>query len=122
MDWGTFIILILIGIFLGLLGGMFGISGAVFLVPALIYFVGLDQYTATGTSIAFMLPPIGLFAAINYYKAGYINIKYAIIIAIAFMISSYFSSKFALTIPKETLRKIFSIMLIIIAIKMFFTK
>lgn len=122
MNITTFIILVIIGLLVGIMGGMLGLSGAVLLIPALTIFVGLDQHTATGTSLAFMLPPIGLFAAYNYYNAGYVNVKYAIILAVAFMVGSYFSSKFALDLPKIAVRKIFSIMLIIIAIKMFFTK
>ena len=69
-----------------------------------------------------MLPPIGLFAAYNYYKAGHVNLKYALILAAAFMIGSYFTSHWATKIPEVTLRKIFSLFLLLVAVKMFFTK
>jgi uncharacterized membrane protein YfcA len=69
-----------------------------------------------------MLPPIGMFAAYNYYKAGLVNLKYALILAAAFMIGSYFSSKVAVKIPEPILRKTFSIFLILVALKMLFTK
>lgn len=69
-----------------------------------------------------MLPPIGLFAAWNYYKAGHANLKYALILAVAFMIGSYFTSQWATKIPEVTLRKIFSVFLLLVAIKMFFSK
>jgi uncharacterized protein len=120
MDLETILILILIGLVTGAVGGMLGIGGALILIPALIYFVGFSQHEAIGTSLAVMLPPIGLFAAYNYYKAGQVNIKYALIIAAAFMIGSYFTSRLALKMPENLIRKIFSVFIILIAIRMFF--
>jgi len=120
MDILTFLILIVIGLVTGAVGGMLGIGGAIILIPALVYFVGFSQHEAIGTSLAVMLPPIGLFAAYNYYKAGQVNIKYALIIAAAFMIGSYFTSKLALKIPEDIIRKIFGVFLFFIALKMFF--
>jgi len=122
MNTYTLLALILIGLITGALAGMLGLGGGLILIPALVYFIGFDQHEAIGTSLAVMLPPIGLFAAYNYYKAGEVNIKYALIIAVAFMAGSYFTSKIALTLPENTIRKIFSVFLIIIAVKMFFTK
>lgn len=120
MDLLTFLILIVIGLVTGAVGGMLGIGGAIILIPALVYFVGFSQHEAIGTSLAVMLPPIGLFAAYNYYKAGQVNIKYALIIAAAFMIGSYFTSKLALKIPEDIIRKIFGVFLFLIALRMFF--
>lgn len=120
MDLVTFLILIVIGLVTGAVGGMLGIGGAIILIPALVYFVGFSQHEAIGTSLAVMLPPIGLFAAYNYYKAGQVNIKYALIIAAAFMIGSYFTSKLALKIPEDIIRKIFGVFLFLIALRMFF--
>ena len=120
MDLETFLILIVIGLITGAVGGMLGIGGALILIPALVYFVGFSQHEAIGTSLAVMLPPIGLFAAYNYYKAGQVNIKYALIIAAAFMIGSYFTSRLALKMPENLIRKIFSIFIILIALRMFF--
>jgi uncharacterized protein len=120
MDLETFLILIVIGLITGAVGGMLGIGGALILIPALVYFVGFSQHEAIGTSLAVMLPPIGLFAAYNYYKAGQVNIKYALIIAAAFMIGSYFTSRLALKMPENLIRKIFSVFIILIAIRMFF--
>jgi len=122
MTSNTLIILLLIGLSAGAFAGLLGIGGGLILIPALVYFIGMNQHEAIGTSLAVMLPPIGLFAAYNFYKAGQINIKYALILALAFMVGSYFSSKFALTIPANLLRKIFSFFLIAVGIKMLFTK
>jgi uncharacterized membrane protein YfcA len=69
-----------------------------------------------------MLPPIGIFAAYNYWKAGQVNIKFALILALAFIVGSYFGSKFALNLPQTLLKKIFGILLLLVAAKMLFSK
>lgn len=122
MAASTVIILILIGLLAGIFSGLIGIGGALIIIPALIFILHMDQYTAQGTSLAIMLPPIGLLAAYNYYKAGALNLQYALIIAAAFFVGGYLGSKFAVSIPIETLRKIFAIVLIAIAIKMLWSK
>lgn len=122
MNTYNLLILLVIGLITGALGGMLGIGGALILIPSLVYFLGFDQHEAIGTSLAVMLPPIGLFAAYNYYKAGQVNLKYALILAVAFMVGSYFTSKIALKIPENLLKRVFSVFLLLIAIKMFFSK
>ena len=117
----TILLLIIIGLVAGTLGGMVGLGGGIILIPALILIMKLDQQTAQGTSIAIMLPPIGLFAVYNYYKAGYVNIKYAFVIAMAFMVGGYFGSVLALKLSPDVMRKVFSVILVVIAIKMFFS-
>jgi uncharacterized membrane protein YfcA len=84
--------------------------------------LGINQLTAQGTSLAVMLPPIGIIAAYNYYKAGQVNIKYAIILAIFFLVGSYFGSKLALNIPQPLLKKIFGVLLLLVAAKMLLSK
>ncbi len=122
MSTSILLILILIGIVTGVTAGMLGIGGAIIMIPAMVYFMGFSQQMAQGTSLAVMLPPIGIIAALNYYKAGQANIKYALIIAVAFIIGSYFGSKLALNIPQQMLKKIFGILLLLIAAKMLFSK
>ena len=122
MGTTTVIYLIAIGLMAGVFGGIFGIGGAIIMIPAMVYFLGVDQHTAQGTSLAVMLPPIGLFAAYNYYKAGQVNIWYAVIIAISFMIGGYFGSKIALNLPEHIMKKVFGIFLIIMALRLIFTK
>jgi uncharacterized membrane protein YfcA len=120
MDMTAILLLIIIGLVAGTLGGMIGLGGGIILIPALILIMKLDQQTAQGTSIAVMLPPIGLFAVYNYYKAGYVNMKYAFVIAMAFMVGGYFGSSLALKLSPDVMRKVFSVVLVVIAIKMFF--
>lgn len=122
MQTTTVIILIVIGLMAGVFGGMFGVGGAIIMIPALVYFLGVDQHTAQGTSLAVMLPPIGLFAAYNYYKAGQVNIWYAVIIAAAFMIGGYFGSMISLNLPENLMKKLFGLFLIITALRLIFEK
>lgn len=122
MSLSTLLLLVLTGIVTGAFAGLLGLGGGLILIPALVFVFGFSQHQAIGTSLAVMLPPIGLFAAYNYFKAGQVNLTYAIILALTFMVGSYFSSRFAISIPENTLRKIFSLFLVLVALKMFFYK
>ena len=122
MSVSMLLLLMAIGIVTGIMAGMLGIGGALIMVPALVFIMGFSQHLAQGTSLAVMLPPIGIFAAFNYWKAGQVNIKFAIILAVAFIIGSYFGSKFALSLPQPVLKKIFGILLLLVAAKMLLSK
>lgn len=122
MTVSTLILLIAIGIVTGVMAGMLGIGGAIIMVPSLVFIMGFSQQMAQGTSLAVMLPPIGIIATYNYWKAGYMNLKFAIILAICFIIGSYFGSKIAITLPESVLKKIFGILLLLVAVKMLFSK
>jgi hypothetical protein len=122
MTTSIILILIAIGIITGVMAGMLGIGGAIIMIPALVFLLGINQLTAQGTSLAVMLPPIGIIAAYNYYKAGQVNIKYAIILAIFFLVGSFFGSKLALNIPQTLLKKIFGVLLLLVAAKMLLSK
>lgn len=111
-------ILLLIGLAAGVFGGMVGLGGGVIMIPALIFLMGMTQLEAQGTSLAVMLPPVGLFAVMNYYKSGNLNFKYAMLIAVAFLIGGYFGSKIALNIPVTVVRKVFAIAMIAMALRM----
>jgi hypothetical protein len=116
------LLLLAIGIVTGIMAGMLGIGGALIMIPALVYIMGLSQHMAQGTSLAVMLPPIGILAAFNYWKVGQVNIKFALILAAAFIIGSYFGSKLALTLPQPVLKKIFGILLLVVAARMLLSK
>ena len=122
MSTSMVLILIVIGIITGIMAGMLGIGGAIIMIPALVFLLGISQQTAQGTSLAVMLPPIGIIAAYNYYKAGHANIKFAIILAVFFIVGSYFGSKLAINIPQNVLKKIFGILLLLVAAKMLLSK
>lgn len=117
------VILILIGLLAGVLSGMFGVGGGIIIVPALIFFLGMTQHEAQGTSLGLMLLPIGILAAWNYYKAGNLDVKAGLVIAMAFIIGGFFGSKMALNIDETLLKKIFGGFMIVVAVKLiFFTK
>jgi uncharacterized membrane protein YfcA len=122
MTTSMLLILIVIGIITGIMAGMLGIGGAIIMIPALVFILGTSQQMAQGTSLAVMLPPIGILAAYNYYKAGHVNITFAIVLAVCFLIGSYFGSKWALNIPQPILKKIFGVLLLLVAFKMLFSK
>ena len=122
MSTGVLLLLIVIGIVTGFAAGMLGIGGAIIMIPALVFMLGLSQQNAQGTSLAVMLPPIGILAAWNYYKAGNVNLKFALILAATFLIGSYFGSKLAITIPQAVLKKIFGLLLLLVAVRMLFSK
>jgi Sulfite exporter TauE/SafE. len=122
MSVSMLLMLLLIGVVTGIMAGMLGIGGAIIMIPAMVFLLGFSQQMAQGTSLAVMLPPIGIFAAYNYWKAGHVNIEFALILAAAFIIGSYFGSKFALNLPQTVLKKIFGVLLLLVAAKMLFSK
>jgi uncharacterized membrane protein YfcA len=117
------VILILIGVIAGMFSGMFGIGGGLIMVPAMVFFLAMSQHSAQGTSLGVLVVPVAAVAAYNYYKAGELNIKYAIIIALSFVIGGYFGSKVSLGLSEVMLKRIFGILMMAMAIKLiFFTK
>jgi uncharacterized membrane protein YfcA len=114
--------LILIGILAGLLSGLVGVGGGIIMVPLLVIFFSFNQHEAQGTSLAVLAVPVTAVAVFNYYKEGQINLKYAAIIAVFFVIGSIVGSKFALTLDQKVLKKIFAVVLVVIAGKMLLEK
>ena len=92
------------------------------MVPALVFFLGLSQHGAQGTSLAVMLPPVGILACMNYYKAGALNWKFALIIGITFVVGGYLGSKVAIGIDERMLKKVFGVVMLLAALKLIFGK
>lgn len=122
MNVSTIFILIILGLIAGFLGGFAGVGGAIIIIPGLIFLLGMTQFQAQGTSLAMMIPPIGILAAFNYYKNGFVNWKFALILAIAFVVGAYLGSKIALDIPQNIVKRAFGILLIFVALKLIFSK
>ena len=120
MSSATLIILILIGLVAGFLSGLIGIGGGVLIVPALVFLLGFSQKQAQGTSLGILLLPVGILAVMQYYKQGYLNINFVIIVSVAFVIGGYWGSKLALSISDERVKKIFAVIMMLIALKMLF--
>jgi len=116
----TVLILLAIGLFSGMLGGMVGIGGGIVIVPALIYFLGFSQLNAQGTSLALIMFPVGVLGVINYYKQGHIDFNIVFILAVGFVVGSFLGSKFAMNIPQAFVKKSFAMLMIVIAMKMLF--
>jgi uncharacterized membrane protein YfcA len=115
------IYIILTGLAAGFLGGMVGIGGGVIIVPALVLLLGMSQHNAQGISLTMMLFPVGILGVWNYYKQGYVDFKYAGLLAIGFLVGSFLGSKFSLSLPQDIVKKIFAVIMIILALKMLFT-
>jgi uncharacterized membrane protein YfcA len=118
-------VLLLIGVLAGMLSSMVGIGGGVVIVPALVFIplFAMSQKMAQGTSLAMLLPPIGLFAVMNYYKSGYVDFKVAAILCVAFIGGSILGSKLVLGLDDIVLKRIFGGFLLLMAIKfLFFNK
>ncbi len=111
-------LLIAVGLLAGFVGGSLGIGGGIIIVPALVFLMGFSQHQAQGTYLAVLLFPIGILGVINYYKSGYVNFKFAVILIAAFLLGSYLGSYLAVRIPDEILRKIFGVFMLVVSIKM----
>lgn len=123
MTAGTIIGILLIGLAAGMMSSLVGIGGGIVIVPALVLIFGLSQKMAQGTSLAMMLPPIGVLAVINYNRQGYVDFKIAGILCLSFILGSYWGSKVVLGLDAMLVKKIFAVFMIIIAVKyLFFDK
>ena len=120
MTTQTILILVIIGVAAGILGGLVGVGGGIIIVPSLVYFLSFSQKSAQGTSLGLLLLPVGILGVMQYYKQGQVDLKVVAILAIGFLAGSYFGSKIALSLPQETVKKIFAIMLLLIGFKMLF--
>lgn len=120
MSVQTILILVLVGIAAGMLSGLIGVGGGIIIVPALVFFLGFSQKMAQGTSLGILLLPIGILGVMQFYKAGYINMPSVWLVALGFLAGGYFGSKIALSLPQDTLKKIFAIVLLLVAFKILF--
>lgn len=118
----TILILLAIGIIAGFFSGLIGIGGGIVIVPLLVYLLQMDQKTAQGTTLFMFMIPIGALGVYNYYQAGHVDFKTALIIAITFVVGSYFGSKTAITIDTKLVRQFFAVTMILIGIKMLWNR
>ncbi len=122
MDATLLIGLIILGLIAGYLSGLVGIGGGIIMVPVLVILFGFTQHKAQGTTLALLMIPVGFFGVMNYYKAGNVDIKTALLLCLGFVVGSYFGSKMAVSLSQDTLRKLFAVLMFVVAIKMFFQK
>ena len=110
--------LLAIGLVAGVAAGMFGIGGGLIIVPALIFLLGLKEKQAIATSLAALIPPVGLLGAAEYYRGGFINLKFAALIAVGIFIGAYFGARIVIDLPDLLIRRIYAIFLLAIAARM----
>src|SRR5215469_9720214 len=120
MSAQTIVMLILVGLIAGILSGLVGLGGGVIIVPALVFLLGFSQHQAQGTSLGILLLPAGIFAVINYYKKGYIDVNVVLLLFVGFLVGGWLGSKLSLSISEATLKKIFAVALLLIAGKVLF--
>ncbi len=113
---------VILGLVVGVVSGMMGVGGAVFIVPALVYIFGWPQHLAQGTTLAMLVPPIGILAAWQYFQAGHVDLKVAGLMCLGFLVGGYFGGLFANQLPGDTLKKIFGAALFLISLKMILGK
>jgi uncharacterized protein len=111
---------LLLGFVIGIISGLVGIGGGALAIPAMIYLFGMSQHRAQGTSIAFLLAPIGIFAFWQYFKAGNVDVRMAVLLAIGFAAGGYFGGRWAQQLPDLILKRSFAVLLILLAIQLWF--
>jgi uncharacterized membrane protein YfcA len=114
--------LLFTGLLAGTLSGFLGIGGGIVIIPALVYVLGFSQKQAQGTSLTMLLPPIGILAFLNYYKAGFVDLRAAGLMIITFLAGSYLSSKYVVVLPEYVIKKVFGVFLLVYAAKLLFEK
>lgn len=122
MNATTIFLYLLLGLTTGILSGLIGIGGAIIIIPSLVLGFGLSQHMAQGTTLALMVPPIGLLAAWTYYKAGYVDFKIAALICLGFFVGGFIGARFVTDIPDLLLKRIFGVLLLLAAMRMIFAK
>ncbi len=111
---------LLLGVVAGALSGLIGIGGGVIIVPALVFLFRLTQHEAQGTTLALLVPPIGILAAWIYYRQGYVHVPMAAYICVGFVLGSLLGAKLATNLSNVLLEKTFGIAMLLIALKMIF--
>jgi len=113
---------ICLGVVAGTLAGVFGIGGGVILIPALVYLFGLSQHQAQGTTLAILVPPIGLLAAMRYYHSGNVKLNLAVFICIGFFVGGLLGAHLVQNLPGLALKKMFGIFLLAVSLRMILGK
>jgi uncharacterized membrane protein YfcA len=113
---------IIIGVGAGVLSGLFGVGGGIVIVPALLYAARMSQITATGTSLGALLLPVGALGALEYYRAGHLNVRAALLIAIGLFFGAFFGAKLAHVLTAVQLKRAFAVFLVLAAVRIWTSK
>ncbi len=116
----TWTLVSVLGLLAGVVSGLFGVGGAVVIIPGLVFITKMPQHTAHGTSLAALLLPVGLLGVMQYAKRQEVDWGYAAVVAVGLLIGAYFGARLAGSVPDDTLRKLFGGFLLIVAAKLLF--
>lgn len=108
-----------IGLVAGVFSGLLGIGGGVIVVPMLVLFLGLSVREATGTSLAALLLPVGIFGVMIYFKEDVVRLPVSALLALGLMIGVYIGSHWSALIPEVYLRRGFALILCLLAVQLF---
>ena len=117
----SIVMFIAIGCGAGFISGLVGIGGGIIMIPALMFFAGFPQLTATGTSLAVLIMPIGLAAVIQYYRGGNVDVRAAVIIAVTFFFCAWGGAFLARKINPFALRMGFGVLTVLIGAYFIYT-
>ena len=109
-----------IGLVAGVLSGLFGIGGGIVIVPFLILLVGLTTTQAAGTSLAALLLPVGALGALEYWRGGFVDLRYAAIIAVGLLLGAYLGARLGISLPVEVVQRGFGVLLVIVGVRFIF--
>ena len=117
----TNLALLSIGLAAGVFAGMFGVGGGLIIVPALLFLLKMKEAEAIGTSLAALIPPVGLLGAFQYYREGLINVRYAALVALGLFLGAYFGARITTSLPPEVVRRLYAGFLLVVAARMLIT-
>lgn len=109
-----------IGLFAGVLSGLFGIGGGIVIVPLLILLPGLTITQAAGTSLAALLLPVGALGALEYWRGGFVDLRFAATLAVGLLFGAYLGARLGISIPVEVVQRAFGVLLVIVGIRFAF--
>jgi len=113
---------VVLGLVAGILSGLLGIGGGIIIIPVMVLLFGMSQHLAQGTTLALMVPPIGLLAAWVYYKQGFVDLKMAAFVCLGFFVGGLIGAQFVTGIPDTILKKIFGAVLLVVSLRMILGK
>jgi hypothetical protein len=117
-DHVTLVLVALIGLGAGVLSGLFGIGGGVIIVPLLVLLLGFTAQAAAGTSLAALLLPVGLFGALQYWRAGEVNIAHAALLALGLLLGAFVGARIGLGLPSEVVQRAFGVLLVVFGLRL----
>jgi uncharacterized membrane protein YfcA len=112
------VLIAVIGLVGGVLSGLFGIGGGLVIVPGLILLAGFPITQAAGTSLAALLLPVGLLGALEYFRAGQVDVRAAVVIAVGLLVGAYFGARIGTSLPPQVIQRAFGILLLVVGARL----